>query len=127
MVVYDRIREMFRKYKKLDLPEVIDIAINSTLSRTVITATTTFLAMLAMSIFGGEVLRSFSLAMLFGIVIGTYSSIFHRRSDVDLSRIEAGRGRRREGAGQARDQVAGARQGLRGQGRTSDERARTPI
>jgi preprotein translocase SecF subunit len=76
VVVYDRIREMLRKYKKLSLPDVIDIAINSTLSRTVITATTTFLAMLAMSIFGGEVLRSFSLAMLFGIVVGTYSSIF---------------------------------------------------
>ncbi len=76
VVVYDRIREMLRKYKKLALPEVIDIAINSTLSRTIITAMTTFLAMLAMSIFGGEVLRSFSLAMLFGIVVGTYSSIF---------------------------------------------------
>lgn len=76
VVVYDRIREMLRKYKKLQLNEVIDIAVNATLSRTVITATTTFLAMLAMAIFGGEVLRSFSLAMLFGIVIGTYSSIF---------------------------------------------------
>jgi preprotein translocase subunit SecF len=76
VVVYDRIREMFRKYKKMHLPEVIDIAINSTLSRTVITATTTFLSMLALAIFGGEVLRSFSLAMLFGIVLGTYSSIF---------------------------------------------------
>lgn len=76
VVVYDRIREMMRKYKKLTLADTIDIAINATLSRTVITATTTFLAMLAMSIFGGEVLRSFSLAMLFGIVIGTYSSIF---------------------------------------------------
>jgi preprotein translocase SecF subunit len=76
VVVYDRIREMFRKYKKMNLAEVIDIAINSTLSRTVITATTTFLAMLALAIFGGEVLRSFSLAMLFGIVLGTYSSIF---------------------------------------------------
>jgi preprotein translocase subunit SecF len=76
VVIYDRIREMLRKYKKLPLTEVIDIAVNATLSRTVITATTTFLAMLAMAIFGGEVLRSFSLAMLFGIVIGTYSSIF---------------------------------------------------
>ena len=76
VVVYDRIREMLRKYKKLSLTDVIDIAVNATLSRTVITATTTFLAMLAMAIFGGEVLQSFSLAMLFGIVIGTYSSIF---------------------------------------------------
>ncbi len=76
VVVFDRIREMLRKYKKLRLTEVIDISINSTLSRTVITATTTFLAMLAMAIGGGEVLRTFSLAMLFGVVIGTYSSIF---------------------------------------------------
>ncbi len=76
VVIYDRIREMLRKYKKLSLYQVLDISVNATLSRTVITATTTFLAMTAMAIFGGEVLRSFSLAMLFGIVIGTYSSIF---------------------------------------------------
>ncbi len=76
VVVFDRIREMLRKYKKLRLTEVIDISINATLSRTVITAMTTFLAMLAMAIGGGEVLRTFSLAMLFGVVIGTYSSIF---------------------------------------------------
>ncbi len=76
VVVFDRMREMLRKYKKLSLPDVIDVSINSTLSRTVITALTSFLAMLAMAIFGGEVLRTFSLAMLFGIVIGTYSSIF---------------------------------------------------
>ena len=76
VVIFDRIREMMRKYKKLDMPQIIDIAVNSTLSRTVITATTTFLAMLAMAIFGGEVLRAFSLSMLFGIVVGTYSSVF---------------------------------------------------
>lgn len=76
VVIYDRIREMLRKYKKLSIYQVLDIAVNATLSRTVITATTTFLAMTAMAIFGGEVLRSFSLAMLFGIVVGTYSSIF---------------------------------------------------
>lgn len=76
VVVFDRIREMLRKYKKLRLTDVIDLSINSTLSRTVITALTSFLAMLAMALFGGEVLRSFSVAMLFGIVIGTYSSIF---------------------------------------------------
>ncbi len=76
VVVFDRIREMLRRYKKISPHDVIDIAVNSTLSRTVITATTTFLAMLAMAIFGGEVLRSFSLAILFGVVLGTYSSIF---------------------------------------------------
>lgn len=76
VVVFDRIREMLRKYKKLSLIDVIDLSINSTLSRTVITATTSLLAMVALAIFGGEVLRSFSLAMIFGIVVGTYSSIF---------------------------------------------------
>lgn len=76
VVVFDRIREMLRKYKKMRLTDVIDLSINSTLSRTVITALTSFFAMLAMALFGGEVLRSFSVAMLFGIAIGTYSSIF---------------------------------------------------
>jgi preprotein translocase subunit SecF len=76
VVVYDRIREMFRKYKKLNIDEVIDIAINSTLSRTVVTALTTSLALIALSIFGPEVIKSFSYAMLFGVVLGTYSSIF---------------------------------------------------
>jgi preprotein translocase subunit SecF len=76
VVVYDRIREMFRKYKKLTIDNVIDIAINSTLSRTVVTALTTTLALIALSLFGPEVIRSFSYAMLFGVVLGTYSSIF---------------------------------------------------
>ncbi|ALA19221.1 MULTISPECIES: protein translocase subunit SecF [Chelatococcus] len=76
VVVYDRIREMLRKYKRLSLPDIIDIAINSTLSRTIMTATTTFLALMALAIFGGAVIQSFSLAMIFGVVMGTYSSIF---------------------------------------------------
>lgn len=76
VVVFDRIREMLRKYKKLSIADVIDLSINSTLSRTVITAMTSFLAMVALAVFGGEVLRSFSLAMIFGIVVGIYSSIF---------------------------------------------------
>jgi preprotein translocase subunit SecF len=76
VVVYDRIREMMRKYKKLSTDDMIDVAINSTLSRTVITSVTTILALIALSIFGGEGIRSFCLAMLFGVLIGTYSSIF---------------------------------------------------
>jgi preprotein translocase subunit SecF len=76
VVVYDRIREMMRKYKKLSTDEMIDIAINSTLSRTIITSMTTILALIALSIFGGEGIRSFCIAMLFGVLIGTYSSIF---------------------------------------------------
>lgn len=75
VVIYDRIRENLRKYKKMALPELIDASINQTLTRTIRTSTTTFLAMLAMFVFGGEALRGFNFTMLAGIVIGTYSSI----------------------------------------------------
>jgi preprotein translocase subunit SecF len=76
VVVYDRIREMLRKYKRLAVDEVIDIAINSTLARTINTGLTVMLALLALAWFGGEVIKSFAYAMLFGTIIGVYSSIF---------------------------------------------------
>ncbi|KZM49811.1 protein translocase subunit SecF [Labrenzia sp. OB1] len=76
VVVYDRIRENLRKYKKRPLTELLDMSINETLSRTTMTSVTTLLALIALYAFGGEVIRSFTLAMIFGIVIGTYSSIF---------------------------------------------------
>ncbi|WP_428651172.1 protein translocase subunit SecF [Roseibium sp.] len=76
VVVYDRIRENLRKYKKRPLAEVLDMSINETLSRTTMTSVTTLLALTALYVFGGEVIQSFTLAMIFGIVIGTYSSIF---------------------------------------------------
>lgn len=76
VVVYDRVRELLRKYKKMSLPDLLDLSMNSTLSRTVITSITTILALIALAIFGGDVIRGFCLSMLFGIVIGTYSSIF---------------------------------------------------
>jgi SecD/SecF fusion protein len=76
VVVYDRVREDLRKYKKMPLPALLNNAINETLSRTTLTAVTTILALLALVFFGGEVIRSFTLAMLFGVVFGTYSSIF---------------------------------------------------
>jgi preprotein translocase subunit SecF len=76
VVVYDRVRELLRKYKKVGIDEVLDLSMNSTLSRTVITSLTTVLALVALAFFGGDVIRGFSLAMLFGVVIGTYSSIF---------------------------------------------------
>lgn len=76
VVVYDRIREMLRRYKKMPLPEMLDIAVNATFSRTIIVSLTTFFACLALYFFGGEVLRGFSLAMTVGVVIGTYSTIF---------------------------------------------------
>ncbi|PKQ06420.1 MAG: protein translocase subunit SecF [Alphaproteobacteria bacterium HGW-Alphaproteobacteria-11] len=76
VIVYDRVRENLRKYKKMDLAELVDLSINQTLSRTVITSGTTLLALLALFVFGGEVLRGFTFAMIFGILVGTYSSIF---------------------------------------------------
>ncbi|WP_306028892.1 MULTISPECIES: protein translocase subunit SecF [unclassified Stappia] len=76
VVVYDRIRENLRRYKKMALPELLDRSINEMLSRTVMTSVTTLLALIALYSFGGEVIRSFTLAMIFGVVIGTYSSIF---------------------------------------------------
>jgi len=76
VVVYDRIRENLRKYKKKELAELVDQSINETLSRTVMTSGTTLLTLVALYFIGGEVLRGFSFSMIFGIVIGTYSSIF---------------------------------------------------
>ena len=76
VVVYDRVREKLRKYKKMKLTELLDLAINKTLSRTVMTSVTTLIALFSLYIFGGEVIRGFTFAMIFGIVVGTYSSIF---------------------------------------------------
>lgn len=76
VVVYDRVRENLRKYKQKALGDVLDLSINDTLSRTVMTSVTTLLALGALYLIGGEVLRGFTFAMIWGIVIGTYSSIF---------------------------------------------------
>ena len=76
VVVLDRIREMMKKYKRIGIPEMIDMSINAVLPRTIMTATTVFLALLALVFFGGHVIQSFSLAMMWGIFVATYSSIF---------------------------------------------------
>ena len=76
VVVYDRVRENLRKYKKMPIVELLDLSMNQTLSRTVLTGLTTLFALTALWLFGGEVIRSFVFAMLFGIIVGTYSSIF---------------------------------------------------
>jgi len=76
VVVSDRIRENLRKYKRMDLTELLNLSINETLSRTILTGLTTIVGIIALLVFGGEVIRNFSFAMLFGIVIGTYSSMF---------------------------------------------------
>ena len=76
VVVLDRIREVMRKYKRLSTSEIIDMSINAVLPRTIMTATTVFLALLALFFLGGHVIRSFSAAMIWGIFVATYSSIF---------------------------------------------------
>ena len=76
VVIYDRIREMLRRYKRMPTDELLDLAMNSMLSRTIITSTTTFLATLGLFFFGPEVIQSFVQAMLFGIIVGVYSSAF---------------------------------------------------
>jgi preprotein translocase subunit SecF len=76
VVVFDRIRENLRRHKKTDLRELINLSINQTLSRTVLTSGTTLLAVLSLLFFGGPVLRNFAAALTWGILIGTYSSIF---------------------------------------------------
>ena len=76
VVVYDRIRENLRKYKKQDLYDLINSSINQTLSRTVLTSLTTLLALFSLYIFGGQVIKGFTLAMIIGVFIGTYSSTF---------------------------------------------------
>jgi preprotein translocase SecF subunit len=76
VVVADRIRENLRKYKKMPLTELLNLSINETLSRTILTGVTTIAVLLSLFFLGGEVIRYFTFAMLFGVLIGTYSSIF---------------------------------------------------
>lgn len=76
VVVSDRIRENLRKFKRLELPKLLNLSINETLSRTLMTSLTTLIVLISLYILGGEVIRNFTFAMMFGVVIGTYSSIF---------------------------------------------------
>ena len=76
VVIYDRIRENLSKYNKLDTDNISNLSINETLSRTLITSITTLLALLSIFLLGGEILKGFSFAMILGVLIGTYSSIF---------------------------------------------------
>jgi preprotein translocase SecF subunit len=76
VVVYDRIRENLRKYKKKSLTEVINMSLNQMLRRTIITSVSTLLALVSLYVFGGDVLRGFTFTMIWGVVVGTYSSIF---------------------------------------------------
>jgi preprotein translocase subunit SecF len=76
VVVFDRVRENLRRYKKKDLKEVLNLSINETLSRTFMTSVTTLLALISLFVLGGDVIRGFVFAMIWGVIVGTYSSIF---------------------------------------------------
>ena len=76
VIVFDRVRENLRKYKKKKLKDVLNISINETLSRTLMTSVTTLLALISLFVLGGDVIRGFVFAMIWGVIIGTYSSIF---------------------------------------------------
>jgi preprotein translocase subunit SecF len=76
VVVFDRVRENLRKFKKTALKDVLNLSINETLSRTVMTSVTTLMALIALYVFGGEVIRGFVFAMIWGVIVGTYSSVF---------------------------------------------------
>ena len=76
VVVYDRVRENLRKYKVRPLEDILNMSLNNTLSRTILTSVTTLIALFILFFFGGEVLKGFSFAMIWGVLVGTYSSIF---------------------------------------------------
>ena len=99
VVVYDRVRENLRKYKTLPLLALLNQSVNETLSRTVITSVTTLLALFALLIFGGAVIRDFSFAMIWGVIVGTYSSVFI--AGALLLTVQPQRGGQKRAAGQA--------------------------
>jgi len=99
VVVYDRIREKFRKFKKAPTSEVLDMAINKTLSRTILTSGTTLVALIALAAIGGAELQGFAIALIFGVLIGTYSSIFVAAPLLTLTGVKRESGE--EGAGDA--------------------------
>jgi preprotein translocase subunit SecF len=76
VVIYDRIRENLRRYKQMSMRDLLNLSVNETLSRTVMTSVTTLIALGALAFFGGEVIRGFCFALIFGVVIGTYSTVF---------------------------------------------------
>lgn len=88
VVVADRIRENLRKYKKMPLTELLNLSINETLSRTILTGVTTIAVLFALFFLGGEVMQNFTFAMLFGVIIGTYSSIFISAPVIDYLGIK---------------------------------------
>ena len=105
VVIFDRVRENMRRYKKMALIDLLNLSINETLARTLMTSGTVFVAVLALVLFGGPVLYSFSIAMLWGVIVGTYSSIWIASACLVYLKLRPeqlrgqGRGEGREGQG----------------------------
>jgi preprotein translocase subunit SecF len=77
VVIYDRIREMLRRYKRMSMPDLLNVSINATLSRSIVTHLTVAISLLALLLFGGRAIHSFTATMMFGVVlVGTYTSVF---------------------------------------------------
>ena len=96
VIVFDRVREEARKYKKMEPAKVIDLAINQTLSRTLLTSGTTLLALFSIYLFGGTVLSGMSFALIFGVIIGTYSSVYVASAVVLMLGLDQGEKQRKE-------------------------------
>jgi preprotein translocase SecF subunit len=99
VVVFDRLRENLRKYKRMPLGDVVDLSINETLSRTIMTGVTALMALVVLYYLGGESLSGFAIAMLFGIVVGTYSSVYVAAPAIIIWGVKRGRGEPEKGAG----------------------------
>ncbi len=99
VIVFDRVREEARKYKKMEPAKIIDLAINQTLSRTLLTSGTTLLALFSIYLFGGTVLSGMSFALIFGVIVGTYSSVFVASSVLLLLGLDQGDRPKREVVG----------------------------
>ena len=88
VVIFDRLRENLAKYKQMPLREMMNLTANETLSRTIMTASTTFISLLVLFIFGGDVIRGFVFAMLLGVVLGTYSTLYMAKNIVLMLGID---------------------------------------
>lgn len=106
MVIDDRIRENMRKFRKMEMRDLIDLSVNETLPRTVMTSVTIMLALAALLVFGGHVLRGFTAAMMLGIVVGTYSSIYVSSSLLISLGLKPGFREERKGSGPEGERVA---------------------
>ncbi len=105
VVIYDRIREMLRRYKRMSMPDLLNVSVNATLSRSIVTHLTVSLSLLALLLFGGQAIRSFTATMMFGVVlVGTYTSVFI--ASPILIYLGVGTGRMTEAEGAETPQVA---------------------